>query len=129
MTAASNSRSWATSRYALKLSAKQRLLTFEPQSHQNKFHSQTLRHLTTKFANFQEGDLVTPQDKTMWEYFASLYKNSNKGIKGRGKDRKVHSPVVSSSPRADSTEDHASSSSSSSIGYQDVENSVSPDRG
>jgi hypothetical protein len=27
----------------------------------------------------------------MWEYFASLYKNSNKGIKGRGKDRKVGS--------------------------------------
>ena len=27
----------------------------------------------------------------MWEYFANLYKNSNKGIKGRGKDRKVGS--------------------------------------
>jgi len=25
----------------------------------------------------------------MWEYFATLYKNSNKGIKGRGKNRKV----------------------------------------
>ena len=28
-------------------------------------------------------------DKELWEYFANLYKNSNKGIKGRGKDRKV----------------------------------------
>jgi hypothetical protein len=27
----------------------------------------------------------------LWEYFANLYKNSNKGIKGRGKDRKVGS--------------------------------------
>jgi len=89
MTAASNSRSWATSRYALNLLAKQQLLTFEPQSHQNKFHSQTLQSLTTKFANLQEGDHVTPQDKIMWEYFASLYKNSNKGIKGRGKDRQI----------------------------------------
>lgn len=25
----------------------------------------------------------------MWEYFSSLYKNSNKGIKGRGKDRRI----------------------------------------
>lgn len=28
-------------------------------------------------------------DKEMMEYFAELYKNSNKGIKGRGKDRKI----------------------------------------
>jgi len=25
----------------------------------------------------------------MWEYFTSLYKNCNKGIKGRGKDRRI----------------------------------------
>lgn len=25
----------------------------------------------------------------MWEYFNRLYKNSNKGIKGRGKDRRI----------------------------------------
>lgn len=25
----------------------------------------------------------------MWVYFANLYKNSNKGIKGRGKDRRI----------------------------------------
>jgi len=31
----------------------------------------------------------------MWEYFADLYKYANKGIKGRGKDRKVE-PVFSS---------------------------------
>lgn len=28
-------------------------------------------------------------DKELWEYFATLYKNSNKGIKGRGKDRRI----------------------------------------
>jgi hypothetical protein len=32
-----------------------------------------------------------PVDKELWEYFADPYKNSNKGIKGRGKDRKVGS--------------------------------------
>jgi hypothetical protein len=34
---------------------------------------------------------VHAADKELWEYFANLYKNSNKGIKGRGKDRKVGS--------------------------------------
>jgi hypothetical protein len=65
------------------------------QSHQNKFHSTTLRVLTQKFANIREGDPVTTQDKELWEYFASLYKNSNKGIKGRGKDRRIN-PIPSS---------------------------------
>lgn len=37
----------------------------------------------------REGDPVTSQDKELWEYFATLYKNSNKGIKGRGKDRRI----------------------------------------
>ncbi|RKF53293.1 Zinc finger protein 79 [Golovinomyces cichoracearum] len=58
-------------------------------SHQNKFHTATLRALTTKFASVQERDNVHAADKELWEYFANLYKNSNKGIKGRGKDRKV----------------------------------------
>ncbi|KAF2666360.1 hypothetical protein BT63DRAFT_56870 [Microthyrium microscopicum] len=58
-------------------------------SHQNKFHQNSLRYLTSKFANYREGDPVTAQDKELWEYFALLYKNSNKGIKGRGKDRRI----------------------------------------
>lgn len=37
----------------------------------------------------KEGDFVHAADKELWEYFATLYKNANKGIKGRGKDRKV----------------------------------------
>ena len=60
-----------------------------PQSHQNKFHSGTLRNLTMKFASLQEGDSVSVADKQLWEYFSTLYKNSNKGIKGRGKDRRI----------------------------------------
>lgn len=28
-------------------------------------------------------------DRELWIYFAGLYKNSNKGIKGRGKDRRI----------------------------------------
>jgi hypothetical protein len=67
------------------------------QSHQNKFHIATIRALTSKFASIRDGDIVHAADKELWEYFANLYKNSNKGIKGRGKDRKVGSNSMSSS--------------------------------
>ncbi|KAL8817728.1 MAG: hypothetical protein Q9191_008090 [Dirinaria sp. TL-2023a] len=60
-------------------------------SHQNKFHAATLRNLTMKFASMHEGDTISSADKDLWEYFATVYKNSNKGIKGRGKDRRIFS--------------------------------------
>ena len=41
----------------------------------------------------REGDPVSAHDKELWEYFATLYKNSNKGIKGRGKDRRISTSV------------------------------------
>ncbi|KAJ5279913.1 hypothetical protein N7478_005285 [Penicillium angulare] len=58
-------------------------------SHQNKFHASTLRSLTMRFSQITDTGMVNPQDRDLWEYFASLYKNSNKGIKGRGKDRRI----------------------------------------
>ncbi|KAL2862981.1 C2H2-type zinc finger protein [Aspergillus lucknowensis] len=58
-------------------------------SHQNKFHATTLRNLTLKFSQVIDGEHMSPQDRKLWEYFATLYKNSNKGIKGRGKDRRI----------------------------------------
>lgn len=42
-----------------------------------------------RFATISQIDSVTSADRDLWEYFATLYKNSNKGIKGRGKDRKI----------------------------------------
>ncbi|PVH68444.1 hypothetical protein DL98DRAFT_542407 [Cadophora sp. DSE1049] len=71
-------------------------LTILQQSHQNKFHIDTIRNLTAKFASIKDRDIVHAGDKELWEYFANLYKNSNKGIKGRGKDRKVGSASSSS---------------------------------
>lgn len=59
------------------------------QSHQNKFHAATLRTLTMRFSQIDDSGPVNPQDRELWEYFATLYKNSNKGIKGRGKDRRI----------------------------------------
>lgn len=37
----------------------------------------------------REGDAVSAADKDLWDYFTSLYRHSNKGIKGRGKDRRI----------------------------------------
>ncbi|KAI9881399.1 MAG: hypothetical protein M1830_003406 [Pleopsidium flavum] len=91
-------------------------------SHQNKFHSESLRNLTLKFASMREGDPVTVKDKELWEYFATLYKNSNKGIKGRGKDRRISAIANSGShtvkqERADRS---GSSSASTNDGQPDV---------
>ncbi|KAF2086959.1 hypothetical protein K490DRAFT_10151, partial [Saccharata proteae CBS 121410] len=58
-------------------------------SHQNKFHAAVLRYYAQKFASYREGDPISPQDRELWDYFATYYKNSNKGIKGRGKDRRI----------------------------------------
>ena len=55
---------------------------------------------------------MTPQDRELWGYFATLYKNSNKGIKGRGKDRKI-------SPSSKSSSSSSSTSSSSSVASPD----------
>ncbi|EEQ85878.1 hypothetical protein RJZ56_001900 [Blastomyces dermatitidis] len=66
-------------------------------SHQNKFHAQTLRNLTLRFASIGDIDRMSPQDKELWSYFSTLYRNSNKGIKGRGKDRRVSTAKTSTS--------------------------------
>lgn len=52
----------------------------------------------------QEGDSVSAMDKDLWEYFATLYKNSNKGIKGRGKDRRIFATNRSGEDEDDSKE-------------------------
>ncbi|KAK5654844.1 hypothetical protein OQA88_6880 [Cercophora sp. LCS_1] len=69
-------------------------------SHQNKFHVDTIRILTTKFRSVDSYTTATEDEKDLWEYFITLYKNSNKGIKGRGKDRKVGciAPATVSTP-------------------------------
>ncbi|KAF2750431.1 hypothetical protein M011DRAFT_242729 [Sporormia fimetaria CBS 119925] len=56
--------------------------------HQNKFHKDIILDLTQKFSSIRAGDAVSEEDRRHWEYFASLYKHSNKGIKGRGSDKK-----------------------------------------
>lgn len=56
-------------------------------SHQNRFHLPTLNKLTHKLAELTDSSIESlPEDeKYLLTYFKELYKNSNKGIRGRGK--------------------------------------------
>ncbi|CEI39456.1 hypothetical protein FVEN_g8677 [Fusarium venenatum] len=72
-------------------------------THQNNFHKKTLKNLTVRFAQIlNSGEEVPEVDRELFEYFATHYKNSNKGIKGRGKARTVaeRKPKLSHSPVA-----------------------------
>ncbi|QSZ29336.1 hypothetical protein DSL72_003850 [Monilinia vaccinii-corymbosi] len=74
-------------------------------SHHNKFHQQTIENLRAKL---QSGEIDIEGNKEFWSYFFTLYKNANKGIKGRGKDRNI-------SPRSRSLRaSHASTGSNAS---------------
>ena len=42
-----------------------------------------------KFSHWLKGGAIESTDLELFEYFKEHYKNSNKGIKGRGKDRKI----------------------------------------
>ncbi|KAK4501299.1 hypothetical protein PRZ48_007106 [Zasmidium cellare] len=91
-------------------------------SHQNKFHVETIRRLKSRFENFKEGDVVDAWEKEMWEYFGSLYKNCNKGIKGRGKDRRISN--TSGMQRRDSMVSTGSSSGSLSAGHSSMQRGI-----
>ncbi|EXJ79639.1 krueppel-like factor 1/2/4 [Capronia epimyces CBS 606.96] len=54
-------------------------------AHMNKFHKETLARLSQQFAQNE----VDEEEAELRRYFQDLYKHSNKGIKGRGKGRKV----------------------------------------
>jgi len=56
-------------------------------SHQNRFHLSTLNELTHKLAELsgEEIESLPKDEKDLLNYFKDLYKNSNKGILGRGK--------------------------------------------
>ncbi|TKA31107.1 hypothetical protein B0A50_02076 [Salinomyces thailandicus] len=56
-------------------------------AHQNRFHGATIRRLRERFEGLRAGDTVGVWEKEMWEYFGGLYRNCNRGIKGRGRGR------------------------------------------
>ena len=69
-------------------------------SHQNRFHSQTLNTLTHKLAELSGPALerLPPDERELLMYFKSLYKNSNKGIRGRGRQQSAGSEDSMGSP-------------------------------
>ncbi|OAF59720.1 hypothetical protein VC83_03928 [Pseudogymnoascus destructans] len=82
-------------------------------SHMNKFHVETLGALTARFGESEarRGGKEGEEDELL-EYFRSLYRNSNKGIKGRGKGRKVASTTHNTGSTATSPLSLSSSISS-----------------
>ncbi|EXU99393.1 zinc-finger double domain protein [Metarhizium robertsii] len=58
-------------------------------THQNNFHKETLKNLTSMFVKFVQLGEVPEEHQDLFDYFKEHYKNSNKGIKGRGKARTV----------------------------------------
>lgn len=63
-------------------------------AHQNKFHHDTVTSLMGKMKYLATSpDAFPPEELELLDYFADLYKNANRGIKGRGKDvRLVRAP-------------------------------------
>lgn len=69
-------------------------------AHMNKFHKATLERLSSQYTrdmysnsrddrNMNKDCAMSQEDRELREYFQSLFKNCNKGIKGRGKGRRV----------------------------------------
>lgn len=59
-------------------------------AHQNRFHQATINTLTNRLAHMHsaaEIDELPERDRELLKYFAGLYKNLNRGIRGRGKKR------------------------------------------
>ncbi|WYZ38798.1 hypothetical protein EsH8_III_000712 [Colletotrichum jinshuiense] len=65
-------------------------------NHQNKYHEKTLMEMTDWIVSLTDIDSLSDEERETYWYFANLYKNSNKGIKGRGKDRRVSNRVSKS---------------------------------
>ncbi|KAF3356446.1 Asparagine-rich zinc finger protein AZF1 like [Verticillium longisporum] len=58
-------------------------------NHQNKYHKETIAQLVDWIISLTDVDALSPKDRDLLWYFSNIYKNSNKGIKGRGRDRRV----------------------------------------
>ncbi|KZL80474.1 c2h2 transcription factor [Colletotrichum incanum] len=58
-------------------------------NYQNKYHEKTLMQMTDWIVSISDIDALSDEQREIYRYFANLYKNSNKGIKGRGKDCRV----------------------------------------
>jgi len=57
-------------------------------AHQNRFHQEAIKRLTDQLARLSgPGDIamLPKEERELLKYFAGLYKNMNRGIRGRGR--------------------------------------------
>lgn len=59
------------------------------QNHINGFHKETLQGIRYRLANWSDNDRLSEEDKELFAHYLMVYKNSNKGVKGRGKSDKI----------------------------------------
>lgn len=68
------------------------------QTHTNKYHQKTIEELTARFERYDAEGSIPPEDIPLRDYYNMIFGNSNKGVKGRGKGRKV-AKVTTTLPR------------------------------
>jgi hypothetical protein len=84
-------------------------------AHQNTYHVEEIEAFNAKLAAMKDKSMISEEDKEMAKYLGDVHNLANKGIKGRGKGRKVkrvmmlHPPQQQSSPATSpiSTDGHA----------------------
>ncbi|KAI0119150.1 hypothetical protein F4814DRAFT_228664 [Daldinia grandis] len=79
-------------------------------THHNAYHKETIKRLTQRFQNMAHSEELSEEETKIFKHFAELYKNLNKGIKGRGSRSKNKS--------ARRSQNSATSSSSQSYASQ-----------
>ncbi|KAL2162652.1 hypothetical protein VTH06DRAFT_6488 [Thermothelomyces fergusii] len=77
-------------------------------AHQNTYHVEEIEAFNAKLAAVKDKSMISEEDKEMARYLVDVHNLANKGIKGRGKGRKVkrvvmlhppqHQPSPSTSP-------------------------------
>ncbi|KAI1802285.1 hypothetical protein F4811DRAFT_563362 [Daldinia bambusicola] len=58
-------------------------------THHNAYHRETIKRLTERVRNMSGSEELSGEERKIFKHFTELYKNLNKGIKGRGPGRKV----------------------------------------
>ncbi|TRX95444.1 hypothetical protein FHL15_003775 [Xylaria flabelliformis] len=75
-------------------------------THQNNYHKDELYQLELKFSNIYSMTEMTQNDRELWDYFLTVHKNSNKGIKGRGKECRVELVTHAANPLPPNSHHH-----------------------
>ncbi|ROT39175.1 hypothetical protein SODALDRAFT_153648 [Sodiomyces alkalinus F11] len=84
-------------------------------NHQNKYHKETISRLIDWIASVEDHSSLSEDERELLWYFSNIYKNSNKGIKGRGRGRRVSKVRMGKGRMAAAIEMHKSNALCSSL--------------